>query len=231
MPPTDRFPIIAKTLALACVIVATVAADASGATPAPDTFNVELVVFRYNGTVASPENWDVGPPSGRANADTNADANADTNGNTGADSTAAPAVLATPDAIHPLNPAQFQLAGTEAALRRNPGYEPLAHFGIRITVPERETGTVVPVESLVDPSSGISGSITLQRGRFLHLELDLAYATANPPAKLLPPNAPAGPMTFQMHQDRRMRPFERHYFDHPAFGVVAIITTVGGNSD
>jgi hypothetical protein len=33
-----------------------------------------------------------------------------------------------------------------------------------------------------------------------------------------------------MHQDRRMRPFERHYFDHPAFGVVAIITPVITNS-
>ncbi len=220
MPLTNRLRAISTTLAVACVIVATVAAGAGGAAPAPDTFNVELVVFRYSGTVSSPENWDIGPPAASANADTNADATA-----------AATDTTAAPDAIRPLNPAQFQLAGTEATMRRNPGYEPLAHFGVRMTVPERETGTVVPVQSLVDPASGITGSITLQRGRFLHLALDLAYTTSNPPAKLLQPNAPAGPLTFQMHQDRRMRPFERHYFDHPAFGVIAIITTVGGNSD
>ncbi|HZF15642.1 MAG TPA: CsiV family protein [Steroidobacteraceae bacterium] len=216
MPTTDRYRAIAAALGAAALLCATLAGDVSGATPSPDTFNVELVIFRYNGTVASPEFWDVAPQAAPVNADV----------------PTTPADAAVPaDSFRPLNPAQFQLAGTEAALRRNAGYEPLAHFGIRVTVPERDAGTAIAIDSLVDASSGISGSITLQRGRFLHLELDLLYTTADPLPKLLQPNLPAGPMTFRLHQDRRMRPFERHYFDHPAFGVVAIITTVGGSSD
>jgi Peptidoglycan-binding protein, CsiV len=183
------------------------------------TFNVELVVFRYNGTVASPENWNVAPsplpssvpsPSGAAPPNQS--------------------FTSTPDTIRPLNPAQFQLSGTETTLRRNSIYVPLAHFGFRLVAGEREAGTAVRIEPMVDAASGLSGAVTLERGRFLHLALDLTYTTADPPAKLLAAGAQPGPLTFQMHQDRRMRLFERHYFDHPAFGVVAIITPVITNS-
>jgi hypothetical protein len=33
-------------------------------------------------------------------------------------------------------------------------------------------------------------------------------------------------VTFSLNQVRRVRPFERHYFDHPAFGVIAMISPV-----
>jgi hypothetical protein len=193
---------------LAGLIAALSVAGPSPAAPATDSFNVELVVFRYEGAVASEENWDVAVP---ANAAPSADAGA------------------APDAIRPLSPAQFQLTGTESALRRNPNYEPIAHFGFRVTPGDRDTGTPVHIESLVDAASGLTGTVTLERGRFLHLALDLAYTTSTPPARLLAPNAAPGPVTFWIHQDRRMKPFERHYFDHPAFGVVAIVTPVGGS--
>ena len=186
----------------------------ASAAPSPDTFNVELVIFRYNGTVASPENWDVAETPLPQNPDT-ISAGADTN--------------APPQSVRPLSAAQFQLAGTETALRRNSAYEPIAHFGYRVKTSEPDSGTPVRVESLADAASGLSGTVTLQRGRFLHLALDLAYTTASPPAILAAAGAAPGPKTFHLHQDRRMRPFERHYFDHPAFGVVAIITPVGGS--
>jgi hypothetical protein len=186
----------------------------AGAAPSPDTFNVELIVFRYNGTQASPENWDVPDTAVAQNPDTVAPGG----------SASSPA-----DNVRPLSSAQFQLAGTETALRRNSAYEPIAHFGYRVKTSEPDAGTPVRVEMLADAASGLSGTVSLQRGRFLHLALDLAYTTANPPAKLIADNATPGPLTFHLHQDRRMRPFERHYFDHPAFGVVAIITPVGGS--
>jgi hypothetical protein len=201
-------------LALAACLAA---ANLHGATPAADSqFNVELVVFRYNGTIASPERWDT--------ATVQADS---LTGTTGTNS-AAPAVNPAADVIRPLNPAQFQLAGTESALRRNSSYELLAHFGVRVLPGELDAGTAVHIEPLVDAASGLTGTVTLERGRFLHLALDVNYTTANPPAKLLAPGAQPGPLTFRLHQDRRMKPFERHYFDHPAFGVVAIVTPVGG---
>jgi hypothetical protein len=184
---------------------------------APDVFNVELVVFRYNGAVASPENWDVvAPPGAATGAVPQADQTATLN--------SAPA-----DAVvRALSPAQFQLAGTEAAVRRNSSYEPITHFGFRIIASERAAGNLVRVEPLVDAASGLTGTLTLERARFLHLALDLTYTTSNPPARLFAPGATPASVAFHMHQDRRMRPFERHYFDHPAFGVVAIVSPVGG---
>jgi hypothetical protein len=202
----------AASLCLAAVVAALSISGRSSAAPAADAFNVELVVFRYEGTVSSPENWDVAAPTDAAPA-----------------TPATPDASSAPDIIRPLNPAQFQLTGTESALRRNPSYEPIAHFGFRVTPGERDTGTPVRVESLVDPASGLTGTVTLERGRFLHLALDLAYTTSTPPARLLAPNAAPGSVTFWIHQDRRMKPFERHYFDHPAFGVVTIVTPVGGS--
>jgi hypothetical protein len=208
-PPVAALPSRARALCAGLMLF-----GLAGAAPSPDTFNVELVVFRYNGTIASPESWDAPDTAVAQNPDTTtpgADANSP------------------PDSVHPLSATQFQLGGTESALRRNSTYEPIAHFGYRVTTSEPDSGTPVRIESLADGASGLSGTVTLQRGRFLHLALDLAYTTANPPAKLVAANATPGPLTFHLHQDRRMRPFERHYFDHPAFGVVAIITPVGGS--
>jgi hypothetical protein len=214
LAPVRAWLMIRIPLALATGLAA---AQLPAATPAPDSaFNVELVVFRYNGLVASPEIWDSGPATAAA---------------TEVAPTASAAASASPaaESVRPLLPSQFQLAGTENALRRNPSYEPIAHFGFRVVPGERDAGTPVHVEPLVDAASGLTGTVTLERGRYLHLALDLNYTTANPPAKLLAPGGPPGPLTFHMHQDRRMKSFERDYFDHPAFGVIAIVTPVGGS--
>ncbi len=217
----------AFALLAASGVLASFAATASGsALSTADVFNVELVVFRYGGTLSSAENWDVTPLPG-------ATTTTGTTGTTGLAAQAAPADAGSqPDSIKALNPGQFQLAGTEAVLGRDADYLPLAHFGFRLVAGGRDAGTPVRIESMVDAASGLTGTVTLERGRFLHLAVDLTYTTSNPPPALLPPNTPPATVTFQMHQDRRMRPFERHYFDHPAFGVVAIITPVtarGGN--
>lgn len=209
LPPMARLRSHARAILAGLVLI-----GCASAAPSPDTFNVELVVFRYNGTVASPEKWDVPDAPVPQNPDST---------NEGAQANSPP------ESVRPLSPAQFQLGSTESALRRNATYEPIAHFAYRVRTSEPDSGTPVRVEALADGASGLSGTVTLQRSRFLHLALDLAYTTANPPAKLLAAGATLGPMTFHLHQDRRMRPFERHYFDHPAFGVVAIITPVGGS--
>jgi hypothetical protein len=213
--PRSSTPIAAVLRVAALTLAVIIAGNTRAATPPSDVFNVELVVFRYKGTIASPENWDEPAPAPVAAGDTAA------NGTSAESNTAA-------QAVRPLGPAQFQLAGTEAALRRNASYEPIAHFGFRIAAGERDSGSPVRIEPLVEGTSGLTGSVTLERGRFLHLALDLAYTTANPPATLLTPGTAPGLVTFWIHQDRRMRPFERHYFDHPAFGVVAIVTPVAG---
>jgi len=39
----------------------------------------------------------------------------------------------------------------------------------------------------------------------------------------------AGPgTTFQMGESRRIKFYERNYYDHPAFGVIALVTPAQG---
>jgi hypothetical protein len=69
------------------------------------------------------------------------------------------------------------------------------------------------IEGIVPPSTGLSGQIALSRGRYLHLTLELTYDSAE-----------EGGDRMVLRQTRRMRSNERHYIDHPKFGVIAIIT-------
>jgi hypothetical protein len=66
--------------------------------------------------------------------------------------------------------------------------------------------------------------VFLERGMYLHLGMSLSYAPANAPAGLA-----AGPgTTFQMSESRRIRFYERNYYDHPGFGVIALVTPAQG---
>ena len=67
---------------------------------------------------------------------------------------------------------------------------------------------------------GLSGIIYLERGNYLHLGMSLNYQPANAPAGLA---APPGTV-FTLTESRRVKFFERNYFDHPAFGVIALVT-------
>ena len=69
-------------------------------------------------------------------------------------------------------------------------------------------------------AAGLTGSVTLERGQFLHLGLALDLAVPNPPAALA---APPG-TTFTLHDNHRVKLFERNYYDSPAFGVIALVT-------
>ncbi len=71
---------------------------------------------------------------------------------------------------------------------------------------------------------GMTGTIVLERGQYLHLGMTLAYAPASSPAGL----GAAPGTTFTLNEGRRVRFNERTYFDHPAFGVIALVTPVAG---
>jgi len=61
-------------------------------------------------------------------------------------------------------------------------------------------------------------------GQFLHLGLSLSYAMPSPPDGLhAAPDTP-----FTLNQSRRVRFYERNYYDHPAFGVIALVTPSQG---
>ncbi len=70
----------------------------------------------------------------------------------------------------------------------------------------------IPVEQLGMGNSGLGGVVYLERGQYLHLGFNLTLA--------------AGGGRNSMVEIRRVRLNERQYFDHPGFGVIAVVSPV-----
>jgi hypothetical protein len=70
----------------------------------------------------------------------------------------------------------------------------------------------------------LTGTVTLERGQFLHLGFTLNLTVANPPAGLgAPPQT-----TCVLNDSHRVKFYERNYFDSPAFGVIALVVPAQG---
>lgn len=211
----SKFPVVlgGRLLASLVAAVALSCGVVSAQQPAsgPPLYDVELVIFRVLSAEATPEQWSQQavmagqqleiPDEDPSPFDTASDA----------------AAVATSASFPALPPAQFQLTAIEDTLRRSRNYRPLAHIGWTQPGFPRNAAQSLSIESLVPAASGLHGQVALSRGRFLHLTLDLAYGPAS--------NAPGVPgQKFVLRQTRRMRSNERHYIDHPKFGVIAVIT-------
>jgi Peptidoglycan-binding protein, CsiV len=178
--------------------------------PALQSYDVELVIFRNLGGGGTPEQW------GIEAADANRRMNIPDD-DAPVDTPSVPATPAAPANDFPAVPAsKFKLDTIENSLRRSRGYQVIAHIGWTQPGFPRDTARFFNINALVPPTSGLIGQVALSRGRYLHLTLDLVYS---------PPTAGAESQPrYVLQQTRRMRSNERHYIDHPKFGVVAVIT-------
>lgn len=171
------------------------------------SYDVELVIFRTLSAKASPEDWSL--EAGLASqhlAVTGEDAQ-------GTETVVAPPPSTAPAMTFPaLSSAKFKLTGIADALKRNRNYQPLAHFGWTQPGFPRGEPKYMSIDGLIPAGTGLSGQIALARGRYLHLTLEIAL------------DSPEDGTRMVLRQTRRMRSNERHYIDHPKFGVIAIIT-------
>lgn len=199
----DSFSKLGRLLALTTLALATSAgAQHTGLQP----YEVELILFRHLSSTATPEDWRLeAAMAGRYEAATDEQALDD--------EAPAPPPANAPSARFPaLSPERFKLTAITDTLRRSRNYRPLAHLGW--TQPGFPLGEVryMGLEGLVPAGSGIGGRVALTRGRYLHLTLDLTFRSPETGELLI------------LRQTRRMRSNERHYIDHPKFGVIALIT-------
>ncbi len=175
---------------------------------APIVYDVELVVFRNLDTSSTPEDWALedrlspGPgalPAAAADEEVSQIVSADSLGGM-------------PIEGRPALPREkFKLGGIAASLQRSRTYRTIAHFGWSQVGSPLNGAVSMPLDGLL-PAGSLKGSAALARGRYLHLTLDLDYQ-------------PDGTgQHYYIRQTRRMRSNERHYIDHPQFGVVALIT-------
>jgi Peptidoglycan-binding protein, CsiV len=197
---------------MSCAMAAVCCLNAASAqqTTALQSYDVELVIFRNLSQSATPEEWRLEA----ADADQRLSIPDDE-----PSPFAATTELSAPTAIFPsLPPAKYKLTALEESLRRNRNYRPIAHVGWTQPGFPRNDARFIPISSLIPESSGLAGQIALSRGRYLHLTLDLLF---EPPEE--------SGQRFVLRQTRRMRSSERHYIDHPRFGIIAIVTPSGGD--
>jgi hypothetical protein len=198
------------------VIVALKASAAEPARLQETAYHVELVIFRQLTPLGVAEDWSVEGPKGRPAAPVGEDEAG------GASADSAGSRLA----VSSLSPALFKLAAMESSLQRSRGYQVVGHIGwTQLAVP-RGSGLAVELSEVGLSGSAVRGTGALERGKYLYLRLNLAYSPADPPASLVGTVQIDRTVTFSLNQVRRVRPFERHYFDHPAFGVIAMISPV-----
>ena len=175
------------------------ASSVSAQTPSGRVYTVELIVFRNMSGQGGAEDWSVKPVARRPDQ---------------------PDSPVTGRFVASLSPSQFQLNDVEARLRNTANYQPIAHFAWQQTASSWGSGAGFTVAKLGGNVPGLTGIIFLEAGTYLHLGMTLNYQSANPPAGL-----GAAPGTvFMMSESRRVKQYERNYYDHPAFGVIALVT-------
>ncbi|HWG31299.1 MAG TPA: CsiV family protein [Steroidobacteraceae bacterium] len=182
-------------------------ASSQEAAPGP-TYNIEMIVFRSTSAQGGAENWSA---EGTASEDSVAGAESGGGSSVGR-------------FVNLLPASQFQLSEIENKLRSSGAYVPIAHVAWSQTASAWGTRAGFTVQKLGIDVPGLSGTVFLERGQFLHLGMALSYAPPDPPAGL----GAAPGTTFIMNQSRRVKFYERNYYDHPAFGVIALVTPAQG---
>ena len=183
----------------ALIALLTLAVATQAQAPSATVYTVELVVFRNLSGAGGPEDWSARPiPRAPDQPDSPA---------TGRFVGAVPA-------------SQFQLTDIAAKLRNSSSYQPIAHFAWQQTASSWGSRAGFTVAKLAGEVPGLSGNIYLEAGTYLHLGMSLNYQTSNPPAGL----AATPGSVFMLSESRRVKLYERNYYDHPAFGVIALVT-------
>lgn len=109
---------------------------------------------------------------------------------------------------------QYQLTAAKDALARKGHCKILTHLAWAALVPPNGRTTAHLEDLGDDDTAPITGTVAVQRSQTLFLGLELDYA--------------AGGQSYGLREKRRIKFGERHYFDHPAFGVLVAVTPSKG---
>jgi hypothetical protein len=169
---------------------------------APPTYDVEIIIFRNNAMSDAGEQWP-----------------------TQAVSNLQPTRVFSQDEFSELSPSLYQLDAIRGGLRNSSGYSVLLHRAWRQVGYDAAHAIAYPIHFLADNGrDGIEGSVTLVRERYLHLDVDLLLITAGSPSPAQYSDSPVSKPIFRLREKRRIRSRELHYFDHPRFGMIAMVT-------
>ncbi len=142
---------------------------------------------------------------------------------------AEPASAAPPSAFRILRADELELHPAALRLQRDADYTPLAHGGwIQPAFPPE---LAIPINLSLLGTVNPAGTVQLHLSRFLHVTVDLVYRSPPiPPHLQVAMNADSGlteltlPRRYALRTQRRVRSGDVHYLDHPAIGLLVLVT-------
>jgi hypothetical protein len=192
-----RIPIWLLCLVAGAWLPARAAAPA-GAQGASPYYGVEIIVFRASSPGAD-EDWNAAVP-GRGF------------GNTSTRGGAVPAI------VKLLGASDYHMTGLESALKSSGAWRPIAHAAWIQTAANWGTHTGFALSDLGLNVPGLSGTVYVERGTYIHLGFEVKYQSG-------------ADATYTINEMRAVKYNEKQYFDHPAFGILALISPIKRGSD
>jgi hypothetical protein len=205
---TRRARLVAGLFCVAAAPSALLFAQDAPAPPPASVYNIEIVIFRAAAPQGGAEDW--AAEAGARNI-------AGDEAGAGGSAQVGHFVAALPNSA-------WQLTDLENRLRASGSYVPVAHAAWSQTASSWGTRAGFSLDKLGVSVPGLTGNVFLERGQFLHLGMSLSYTMAQPPQGL----GAAPDTAFTLNESRRIRFYERNYYDHPAFGVIALVTPAQG---
>lgn len=124
-----------------------------------------------------------------------------------------------------LSASNHRLKPVRYSLQQGGEYTVLYHRAWRQLAYSPSRAVDYPVQAMSDDRrNSVEGTIRLVRGRYLHLDMDLLLRdnATHPPGYYAEGQGitPA----YRLIEKRRIKSSDLHYFDHPRFGVLALVT-------
>jgi hypothetical protein len=116
-----------------------------------------------------------------------------------------PNVSTIPGRVELLGADAVQLGSASETLARRGGMHVIGHSSWAAIVPPNGRTTAL-MEDVLPEGAPLTGGIAVQRSQYLFLFVNLDYAL--------------GGHSYGLRTKRRIKFGERHYFDHPAFGLI-----------
>jgi hypothetical protein len=120
-----------------------------------------------------------------------------------------------PTVVKILSPADYRLTSLEATLKSSGTWRPIAHAAWIQTAANWGTHTGFTLSDLGINVPGLSGTVYLERAPiYIHLGFEVQLQS--------------GP-TYTIRDMRSVKYNDKQYFDHPAFGILAMVTQIKRN--
>jgi hypothetical protein len=110
-----------------------------------------------------------------------------------------------------LPPSEYKLDAVDTGLRSSGAWRPIAHAAWIQTAANWGTHAGIALADLGINTPGLSGLVYLERATYLHLGMNLTLSAD---------------ASFVIDEMRSIKYNEKQYFDHPAFGVIALVSPV-----